>query len=77
VAVTKVHFKSVSTKNSVNTEKFELVPKENGVKAVMSKERGHKKKVVSEWVEGLVYCPLSKLVINLPFISYRIINLTF
>ena len=59
VAVTKAHFKLTSAKMLVNSKKFELETKEKDRKAVVSKEHDHKKKVVSEWFEGLVYCPVS------------------
>jgi hypothetical protein len=55
VIVTKVHFKLTSTKNSVNIEKFELVPKKKDVKTIVNKERKHEKKIVSKWFEGLAY----------------------
>ena len=59
MAVTKVDFRPTTKKIPVNPEKFEMVPKEKDGKAVGSKARLHKKNIVSEWFEGLVYCPLS------------------
>jgi trehalose-6-phosphate synthase len=62
VAVTKVYFKLISTKISINTKKFELMLKEKDVKTIVSKVRDHKKKkkkVMGKQFESLVYYPLS------------------